>query len=112
MEKNTKFLLRYDSTFRGGHEETAFRFNKDGWLVDDLFGHEVQCQPDGSPQLYSETGNFKHDAVYYPSGLPSKLETLWIQISNGKLVSDDEIQNRFNELGTWISICETSQPEW
>lgn len=112
MRENIKFRLTYSSTFRGGEEETVFRFNKDGWLIDDLFGHDVQCSPNGSPQLYGETGNFKHDLVSYPSGLPSKLETLWTQISNGKLVSDDEIQKKFDELGTWISTCETSQPEW
>jgi len=73
-----------------------------GWHVHHIT-YEGDCNKRGEPKLYEA---MNHDAVHYPAALGDYMERLWEGAGNGKM----DVQEGLNELGAWISACETATP--
>jgi len=55
--------------------------------------------------------NLCQDNVKYPHDVGAYLGFVWDQLNNGEI---DEVraQKMLDEIGEWISACESSQPVW
>jgi hypothetical protein len=63
---------------------------------------------EGAPILEA---NLNQDHVKFPKGVGAFLGFVWEQLDNGD-IDDDRAQQMIQEVGDWISACETSQPVW
>ena len=95
-------------TKRWGHKDTL-RIEKTatGWHVEHL-AINGESKPDGNPFVFA---NLTQDYVKYPTDLGPFLEYLWEQLDTGE-IDDARAQQMFDQLGEWVSQCETSQPTW
>lgn len=53
----------------------------------------------------------RHEGVSYPSNIHAFFEGLWDDIAYNGLYCES-IQERLEELGTWISNCSKQVPRW
>ncbi len=93
---------------RWGHDDTyRIKRIKTGWHISyiAIYG---DCDTSGHPYLFS---NLKQDYINYPVGLGSFMTWLWEKAANEGL-NKEEIQEKFNQLGYWISLCEKNTPKW
>ncbi len=93
---------------RQGHDDT-YQVEKTGtgWRISFLsIGGE--CDKSGAPFLYS---NLDQDSIKYPKSLPDYMELLWQDAYDQKL-TDDQIQDKLDQLGAWIQITEKNSPDW
>lgn len=78
-----------------------------GWHLS-ASAHTGDCDKSGSPFVYS---NFDQDQVCFPSRFSCWLEHAWEQIQDGEW-SEEEAQERLQELAGWVTACEQSEPKW
>ncbi len=64
------------------------------------------CDKKGSPNLYNQ---LNHDSINYPEDLGFYMEYLWNTATEDNM-TDEEIQEHLNEIGTWISTVEKATP--
>jgi hypothetical protein len=80
---------------------------KKGWHISHM-AINGETDPEGSPILIR---NLDQDNVQYPEGVGGFLGFIWGQLHQEEIDSD-LAQEMFDELGNWISTCESSQPVW
>lgn len=78
-----------------------------GWHISNI-AINGDTDSDGAPILEA---NLKQDNVQYPEGVGGFLGFIWQQLDQGEIDSA-RAQSMLEELGQWISNCETSQPVW
>ncbi|MDX1491309.1 MAG: hypothetical protein R3332_08480 [Pseudohongiellaceae bacterium] len=102
-----EFSFKVHANRWGSTSTYKVRKTDTGWHVAHI-AINGDCEPDGSPFLYS---NFKQDHICYPSGLGNQLEWLWRQIDECEIDWEDA-QEKLQELGDWVSTCEKAEPLW
>jgi hypothetical protein len=65
------------------------------------------CDKTGSPNLYKQ---LNQDSINYPEDLGNYMMYLWDQATEEDM-TDAEIQEHFDGLGTWISTVEKASPK-
>ncbi|SMF19942.1 MULTISPECIES: hypothetical protein [unclassified Pseudomonas] len=63
---------------------------------------------EGVPFLES---NLHQDNVQFPHDVGAFLGFVWDQLNSGK-IDEQRAQEMIQEIGDWITACETSQPVW
>ena len=93
-------------TKRWGHYDTyTLTRTIDGWNFK-FFGISGPCDKEGHPFLYK---NLEHDFVSYPSDLKYYISSIWSRADQG--ASKEDVQNLFDKVSRWISLCEEKKPE-
>lgn len=89
--------------------QTTLSFTKtdDGWDIQHV-AHSGPCDKYGSPHL---KGNFDQDNVAYPKGIDGYIGHIWQRLHRNE-IDLPWAQIMFDELGEWLSTCETSAPKW
>lgn len=108
ITKDTEFHLRvYSNRWKN---EDAYRIWKTdtGWEIKHL-AINGPTKPSGEPTLFM---NLSQDYISYPHNLGDFMEWLWEQIDTGEINTADEVQEKLNDIGRWISACETNIPKW
>ena len=92
---------------KAGGDTMLIRFvrTSTGWDVTGSL-HSVDCDKAGNPGLFRE---LDLDTISYPCDLGGWLEHLWAQDATGSF-SDQEIQDAFTALGSWVSTSERTAP--
>ncbi len=67
-----------------------------------------ETDKEGAPILES---NLHQDNVKFPHDVGAFLGFVWDQLENG-VIDEDAGQQMIDQIGAWISSCETSQPIW
>jgi hypothetical protein len=78
-----------------------------GWHISHL-AINGDADREGAPFLRA---NLRQDNVKFPTDLGDFMAFIWEQLDEGE-IDDDRAQEMLNELGEWISTCESSQPVW
>ncbi|WP_211475017.1 hypothetical protein [Collimonas humicola] len=78
-----------------------------GWHISHI-AINGDSDPEGAPHLYA---NLHQDNVKFPHGIGGFLAYIWEQLHNEE-IDRERAQQMINQLGEWISTCETSQPVW
>jgi len=108
ITKDMEFYLRVYSN-RWGHEDVYRIWKTDtGWEIKHL-AINGPAKPSGETTLFS---NLKQDYISYPYNLGDLMECLWEQINAGDISAPGEVQEKLNDIGQWISICERNTPKW
>ena len=95
---------------RRGHDETYTIEKTDtGWKVNHIRRNVDDGNSDkqGIPYLFKV---LDQDSINYPADLGEYMEYLWEQATI-KEMSEKEIQEYLDDLGTWIQIVERASPK-
>lgn len=103
---NNKFKIKIFSR-RWGHKDSyTLTRTATGWDVSHLT-YVGECNKSGQPTLLD---SLKHDSINFPEDLGGYLEWVWERASEDGL-THDEVQEALDQLGEWISLCESSSPK-
>lgn len=78
-----------------------------GWHISNI-AINGDTDPEGAPILES---NLHQDLVKFPHDLGAFLGFVWGELDSGD-IDDYRAQEMIDEIGRWISTCESSQPVW
>lgn len=78
-----------------------------GWHISHM-AINGDTDQEGAPILVA---NLRQDNVEYPVGVGRFLGFIWQQLDDEDIDSE-RAQQMFDEVGKWISTCESSQPVW
>lgn len=78
-----------------------------GWHISHI-AINGDADPQGKPILEE---NLHQDYVQFPHGVGGFLGFIWEQLHNQE-IDAQRAQDMLDELGNWISTCESSQPVW
>jgi hypothetical protein len=65
------------------------------------------CDKSGRPHLFKD---LEHDSINYPEGLGGYMEWLWDK-AQAQSMNDNQIQQQFDILGSWIQEVERLSPK-
>lgn len=103
----TDFNLTYH-TRRWDHNTTlTVKKTGTGWHISHI-AINGETDREGAPILEQ---NLHQDNVRFPHDVGSFLGFIWGELSSGA-IDDARAQNMIDEIGDWITSCETSQPVW
>jgi hypothetical protein len=100
--KLTFYTRRWSSTVTLNVKKTDA-----GWHISHI-AINGDADREGAPLLVA---NLKQDGVKYPAGLDGFMGFIWDKLHKEE-IDADLAQDMMDELGTWISTCESSQPVW
>lgn len=101
------FKLTYWTRRWSAYTTLQLRKLDNGWHVSHI-AINGDADREGSPFI---AANLQQDYVKYPQDVGSFLGFVWDQLDSGD-ISDDRAQEMIQEVGEWITSCETSQPLW
>ncbi|BDB69337.1 hypothetical protein Cthiooxydans_17490 [Comamonas thiooxydans] len=99
--------LRYWTNRYRAYTSLRLEKTEDGWFFH-AEAHSGATDPEGVPHLM---GNFLQDNVSYPDGIDGYMGFLWNEIDQGH-VDGERAQEMLDQIGSWVSQCERSQPNW
>jgi hypothetical protein len=99
-----RFELKVYSQLHNQKESFGFLKTKNGWVISSGWYGEVESHANGSPGIVFP---LEVNLVSYPVNLGGFLIGIW-KASNTE--STTEVQERFDELGEWISTTEENRP--
>ena len=103
----TDFKLTY-YTRRWKHNTTlTVTKTATGWHISHM-AINGETDREGSPILEQ---NLYQDDVSFPHDVGGFLGFIWGQLNSG-VIDVEKAQEMIEEVGDWITSCETSQPNW
>ncbi|MNL94779.1 hypothetical protein D3C81_45710 [compost metagenome] len=103
----TDFKLTYYTRRWNGRITLTVRKTPTGWHISHL-AINGETNREGVPILES---NLHQDNVKFPHDVGAFLGFVWDKLNNGD-IDVERAQEMINEIGEWISACESSQPVW
>ena len=103
----TNFKLTYHTRRWDNSATLTMRKTAAGWHISNI-SINGDTDTEGSPILEQ---NLHQDNVRFPHDVGSFLGFIWGQLNSGD-IDDERTQEMIDELGEWITTCETSQPVW
>lgn len=101
------FKLKYYNR-RWNHSTTlTVRKPETGWHISNI-AINGDADREGAPFLEA---NLHQDNVKFPHDVGAFLGFVWEQLNNGD-IDEARAQGMIDEVGEWISQCESSQPVW
>jgi hypothetical protein len=106
IEAEFKFSF-YNPRFKHNMDEFHIKRTEAGWHggFADFYG---DWGMNGEPHLYKYLRN---EYISYPVNLGSYWEDIWYRANEGKL-SNEEIQDRLNQLVEWVNTTTKARPSW
>lgn len=101
------FKLTYYTRRWNNDTTLTVRKTATGWHISHIaiFG---DTDREGAPILEA---NLNQDYVKFPDGVGAFLGFVWEQLDSGD-IDAERGQQMIQEIGEWITACETSQPVW
>ncbi|OAI93382.1 hypothetical protein [Pseudomonas putida] len=101
------FALTYWTRRFSAKTTLKVRKTQTGWHISHIaiFG---DTDHEGAPILEA---NLEQDNVKFPKGVGAFLGFVWEQLDEGE-IDAERAQEMIQEIGDWITACETSQPQW
>jgi hypothetical protein len=101
------FNLTYFARRRNSTVTLTIRKTSAGWHISRITINGDGDQ-EGAPFL---NANLQQDGVEYPVHAGRFMAFIWQSLQDEE-IGPERAQEMFDELGEWISTCESSQPVW
>lgn len=101
------FKLTYHTRRWNNNTTLTVRKTATGWHISNI-AINGDTNREGAPILES---NLHQDLVKFPHDVGAFLGFVWGELDNGD-IDAERAQEMIDEIGEWISACESSQPVW
>lgn len=103
----TDFNLTYYTRRWNNRTTLTVRRTETGWHISHI-AINGDTDREGAPILEA---NLQQDNVKFPHDVGAFLGFVWGELHNGA-IDDARAQTMIDQIGEWISTCESSQPLW